>query len=356
TFLGAIAYLPSVALSIKVGLWSVAAADTIIYGWIVFLYFNQSISLKIRAVSISLIFYIIGIILLLIVGPFAGGPVWLFAFPVVVSILLGFQLSLFALAVNAVTLIMIGLLLQFGYMNWHLPTINPVEKWVIISLNFLVINSIVTIFIALITESMQSLMKRQKLITAVLRESEEKFQNLFEFAPDGFFIYDLEGNFIDGNKAAQDLIGYKKEELVGSSFLKLNLLPSEKLLKAAELLDKSYNGFTTGPDELLLNRKDGTQVVVEIQTLPITIKNQKIVIGIARDITERKQAEIEKIKLENQLRQAQKIETIGTLAGGIAHDFNNILFPIVGHTDMLLMDTPEDSPSRDGLNEIYTSA
>ncbi|MBT4526820.1 MAG: PAS domain S-box protein [Deltaproteobacteria bacterium] len=68
---------------------------------------------------------------------------------------------------------------------------------------------------------------------------------------------------------------------------------------------------------------------------------------IATDITSFK-------KIETQLQQAQKMESIGTLAGGIAHDFNNVLFPILGHTEMLLQDIPEDSPFRDSLNKIFT--
>ena len=71
-------------------------------------------------------------------------------------------------------------------------------------------------------------------------------------------------------------------------------------------------------------------------------------VGTMTDITDRK-------KLENSLQQAQKMETIGTLAGGIAHDFNNILFPIVGHAEMLLEDIPNDSPLRESSNEILNS-
>ncbi|WP_300464964.1 PAS domain S-box protein [Desulfobacula sp.] len=72
-------------------------------------------------------------------------------------------------------------------------------------------------------------------------------------------------------------------------------------------------------------------------------------LSIFRDITELK-------KMEARMQQSQKMEAIGTLAGGIAHDFNNILFPIVGHAEMLLEDIPEDSPFRNNLQGIYSSA
>lgn len=133
--------------------------------------------------------------------------------------------------------------------------------------------------------------------------------------------------------------------MLGKSFLKLNLLSSEELIKAAELLNESSKSLTTGMKQLILNRKDGTRVTIEILALPITIKNQDVVLGIARDITERKQVEKDKRDLRIRLQQSQKMESIGTLAGGIAHDFNNILFPILGHTEILLMDMPKDSPT-----------
>jgi len=80
------------------------------------------------------------------------------------------------------------------------------------------------------------------------------------------------------------------------------------------------------------------------------------VLGVAIDITERKRAEEERKRLEAQLRQAQKLEAIGTLAGGIAHDFNNILAPIIGYTELALGDIPQFNPMRHGLEQILNAA
>ena len=135
-----------------------------------------------------------------------------------------------------------------------------------------------------------------------LRENEEKLKILFEFAPDAYYLNDLEGKFIDGNKAAEELTGYTRDELIGKSFLKLKLLPPKQILKAAKLLLKNEMGKPTGPDELILNRKDGTQVIAEIRAFPVKIKDQTLVLGIARDITARKISESAIIESEKKYR------------------------------------------------------
>ena len=168
-----------------------------------------------------------------------------------------------------------------------------------------------------------------------LRNSEERLKILFEYAPDAYYLSDLKGTFLDGNKKAEEITGYKREELIGKNFLQLQLITASHLPKAAALLAKNALGLPTGPDEFVLNRKAGSQVTIEITTFPLKIGNKRIVLGLARDISERKRAEGEKIQLEAQLRQAQKMEAIGQLAGGIAHDFNNMLGAIVGYTDTL---------------------
>ena len=131
----------------------------------------------------------------------------------------------------------------------------------------------------------------RKQAEAKLKSSEERLKILFEFAPDAYYLNDLKGNFIDGNKAAEEITGYTKEELIGKSFLKLKLLSPRQIPKAAALLAKNVLGQATGPDEFTLNREDGSQVPVEIRTFPVIIESKILVLGIARDITERKQAE-----------------------------------------------------------------
>ena len=124
-----------------------------------------------------------------------------------------------------------------------------------------------------------------------LKDSEERLKILFDYAPDAYYINDLKGNFIDGNKAAERLMGYKKEELIGKSFLKLNLLSLTDIPKTVKLLAKNLRGEPTGPDEFVLKRKDKSKVTVEISTYPVKIKERTLVLGMARDITERKQIE-----------------------------------------------------------------
>jgi len=132
-----------------------------------------------------------------------------------------------------------------------------------------------------------------------LKSSEEQLRILFEFAPDAYYLNDLKGNFVDGNKAAEEITGYKRDELIGKSFLKLKLLSPGQIPKAAALLVQNALGRATGPDELTLTRKDGTQVQLGIRTFPVKIKDKTLVLGIARDITERK-------RMEHDLRERMK--------------------------------------------------
>lgn len=131
----------------------------------------------------------------------------------------------------------------------------------------------------------------RKQTEEALKESEERFRQLIEYAPDAIYINNLKGNFIHGNKQAEKLTGYKKDELIGKNMPKIGLLPKKYLPKAMKALTKNLLGQKTGPDEFELIRKDGTRATVEISTFPVKREEKVEVIGIARDITERKKAE-----------------------------------------------------------------
>jgi PAS domain S-box-containing protein len=132
---------------------------------------------------------------------------------------------------------------------------------------------------------------KRKQAEKQLKESEENLKTYLENAPDGIFLTDLHGVFLYGNKKAENLLGYKKEELIGKSFFTLNILPMNYYEKAAILLEQNATGRNTGPDEFELTRKDSSTTWVEINTAPITQKDNKVVIGFVRDVTERKLAE-----------------------------------------------------------------
>ncbi|MCD6270285.1 PAS domain S-box protein [bacterium] len=140
-----------------------------------------------------------------------------------------------------------------------------------------------------------------------LNELKERFKAVFDFAPDPYYLSDLKGNFIDGNKAAEKMIGAKKEKLTGKSFLKLKMLPAEELPKAVSLLAKNALGMKTGPEELTLNTIDGRKIQVEASNYPIKLGGRTVVLGIVRDITERKKRE-EELRLKNdELKKFNKI-------------------------------------------------
>jgi PAS domain S-box-containing protein len=163
--------------------------------------------------------------------------------------------------------------------------------------------SVIMVIIRDITESKES----EKL----LRESEHNLRTYLDNAPDGIYLNDLNGHFLYGNKKAEEILGYKKEELIGSNFLKLNLLPGKYLGKAGKLLALNAMGINTGPDEFELIKKDKTRIWVEINTAPLKRNDKKVVIGFVRDITERKQIGTKLQSSEQNFRNSLDSSSIG---------------------------------------------
>jgi two-component system sporulation sensor kinase A len=167
-----------------------------------------------------------------------------------------------------------------------------------------------------------------------LKESEERLKQLIEYAPDAIYTNDLHGNFLEGNKQAENLTGFKKEELVGKNILEAGILPEKYAQKVMQDLMKNMQGQRTGPDEYELMRKDGTSVTAEISTFPIRREGRVEVIGIARDITDRKKAEQALKYSEEKYRSLVELAPDGIAAvntEGIVTSTNRSFLKLIGY-------------------------
>ncbi len=182
-----------------------------------------------------------------------------------------------------------------------------------------------------------------------LRLSEEQYRTLVETSPDVIFTLSVDDGLIRSlNSAFEQMTGWSRHEWLCRPFLEI-VHPDDRALALAKY-QEAMNGAGVLRYELRCLTRSGEYRVAELTTTALR-NNGAVVgrIGIARDITERE-------VLEEQLRQAVKMQAVGQLAGGIAHDFNNILSVIIGSCDLLLLDLPPDSPLRDSLELLLASA
>jgi PAS domain S-box-containing protein len=163
------------------------------------------------------------------------------------------------------------------------------------------------------------------------RASEMRFRTLVDAAADAFFLQDESGALIDLNRQACTSLGYTREELIGMQPASFD--PDEGRDPGGSIRDR-LRGEEVVSFESRHRRKDGTLFPVEVRIRAFTQDGRRFFVSLARDISKRKEAEASHARLEAELRRAQKMEAIGTLAGGIAHDFNNILGAILGYGEI----------------------
>lgn len=198
----------------------------------------------------------------------------------------------------------------------------------------------------------------RKLAKDKLRESEERKAAIFESALDALITIDQDGKLVEWNPAAARIFGYQAEQAIGREMAELVIPPRMRDAHRSGMEQLRITGkgsVLRKLIELRAMRADGTEFPAEVYITPIRTQSPSFS-GFIRDITERKQAEEERRKLEAQILHGQKLESLGVLAGGIAHDFNNLLTAMLGNASLALMQLPEDSPAVPMLREVEQAA
>lgn len=210
--------------------------------------------------------------------------------------------------------------------------------------------------------NLESEIRERRETQDALKKSEEKYRLLTENISDVIWMLDMDLNYTYVSPAAKQLHGWSAEQI---RQMKLDqVLPPRSLETATQVVAEELEAGAASGDyhrskklELELNRSDGTTVWSEITATFIVDESGEPtgILGVARNIADRKTAEAENIQLQEKLARSKKMEALGLLAGGVAHDLNNVLSGIVSYPDLLLLDLPEDNPMRAAILTIRES-
>jgi len=198
--------------------------------------------------------------------------------------------------------------------------------------------------------------KRSEL---ALLASESRLAGIVDSAMDAIITVDESGRILVFNDAAGLMFGHGADEIRGASLDRL--IPARFLASHHDDMMQFGRSGTRQramgrPGEIVALKADGSEFPVEASISHVEVNGHRLFTVMMRDLSEVKQAQAERRALEAQLREAQKMEAVGTLAGGIAHDFNNIMGSIVGNVGLMKAELPPDHVSRPGLDQIDRAA
>jgi PAS domain S-box-containing protein len=370
---------PVMVLQIREGLWVVSIISVLSLLCCIFMLIYKRIAYQYRAIVALLICYVDGLTIMIQVGIFSGGPAWLFAYPVLSGLFLGFRAALTALAVNTITLFALGQLHAAGICCQDQFFFESPAKAFIAGFSFILMNAVTAVSATILVRGLQSIAREAQTASkqlkkehdrllaaqadlgleieahrkteAFLQKSEEKYRLLAESITDVIWTVDLDMNFTYMSPAAEKLQGWRSEEFLEMKVQ--DILTPGSFRTAARLLaeelaigEKLQNFNRTVTIELEVLHKDGHIVWTEVTaSFLLDTGGQPIgLLGVTRDITERRKSEKEKADLQQKLERLKKMEALGLLAGGVAHDLNNVLSGIVSYPELLLMDLPRNSP------------
>jgi two-component system cell cycle sensor histidine kinase/response regulator CckA len=183
---------------------------------------------------------------------------------------------------------------------------------------------------------------------AAVRASEERFRALVENSSDALLLIDAEGRVTYLTPSSERHLGWKREQMIGRSIFEF-VHPDDREQVGVRMTDALEHPLRPITQEIRFQHADGDWRIMEgIGVNRLDDPSVRAIVVNARDVTDRR-------KLEDQLRQSQKMEAVGQLAGGVAHDFNNLLTAILGYCSLMLDEVPQEDPLRQDLMEIQAA-
>ena len=342
--LGSVVYVPSLFLAIRHDMAGVAILDTVAITAILGLSFTTALSVRTRATATCLVFYGLGVGLMLGVGSIA--QIYLFGFSILTTLLLGFRPGILTAALNAATLFTLGMVSltapELAIPGWGYNA----GGWAAITLNFALVNMSMVLALGALISALEAALAR-----AI--EGRELLRIAGLTARLGGWRLDVRSGTVSWSDEVCDLYGFPP----GTS------PPADHAI--GEPVPECRERMRQVLDECA---RDGAPFDLECEVLdargsPLWVRcigragrsatgAVTHVYGSVQDVTARRVAEAEQERLEGELRHAQKLEVLGSLAGGVAHDFNNLLSVVLSYTDLILADLPAADPLRQDLGEI----
>jgi len=262
------------------------------------------------------------------------------------SIAFGRKASLWLFGISIFGVVLIAALYLSGAMSYQVDAHWYVQSWT-------------SWFVLVVTQTLLALW--YIFMVAPINEASHHFSErmdaVLQGINDALFIHDKDsGAILQVNQKACAMYGYSSEEALRLGAVDLSSgKPPYDSERAKVLMAKAVHD---GPQLFEWQAKDyrGRVFWVEVNMRLVNLDGTQRLLAVVRDISERKQAEKEKSKLEAQLQHAQKMESVGRLAGGVAHDFNNMLGVILGHTELALEQVAHSEPLHSALKEIKIAA